>query len=209
MWEFHWVYGSVLASLREVSCSVLTTGGHPLRRPSPLLGLGPHHRNYTQHVQHVQHVTWNNTIVISSCGAKKDEGWNYGVSSRSKTAQSRRLGWLAMLIHWASTWCGHSLSFSLVQVNILTANVLHTYCMCTAMYVLRLLLSAQPEQSCQGHVMEIFLGFCNRFCSYHSHTFPIGDYRMRKRITYVHNTITGSAIAKLTELYKLWDTLLW
>ena len=69
------------------------------------------------------------------------------------------------------------------------------------MYVLRLLLSAQPEQSCQGHVMEIFLGFCNRFCSYHSHTFPIGDYRMRKRITYVHNTITGSAIAKLTELY--------
>ena len=72
---------------------------------------------------------------------------------------------------------------------------------CTAMYVLCLLLSAQPEQSCQGHVMEIFLGFCNRFCSYHSHTFPIGDYRMRKRITYVHNTITGSAIAKLTELY--------
>jgi hypothetical protein len=45
VWEFHWVYGSVLASLREVSCSVLTTGGHPLRRPSPLLGLGPHHRN--------------------------------------------------------------------------------------------------------------------------------------------------------------------
>ena len=73
--------------------------------------------------------TWNNTIVISSCGAKKDEGWNYGVSSRSKTAQSRILGWLAMIIHWASTWCGHSLSFSLVQVNILTANVLHTYCM--------------------------------------------------------------------------------